>query len=67
MQTLLLTLALLTLAFLGIAVRLIFLKDGEFRGTCSTQNKLANPDGGGSCTVCGAAPEEQCKGEPASA
>ncbi|MFT6815040.1 MAG: hypothetical protein ACJAZ3_000938 [Sphingobacteriales bacterium] len=59
MKLILITLVLLTLSFLGIAVRLLFLKNGEFRGTCSTQNKLINPDG--ACTVCGASTDEKCK------
>lgn len=38
MATLFLAIGLIGIFFIFMSVRLIFLKDGEFRGTCSTQN-----------------------------
>ncbi len=57
--TLGLTLAMLGLAFAGIAVKLIFKKNGKFAGTCASQNPMLNKDGE-ACGLCGAMPEEQC-------
>lgn len=39
-------------AFGLIGIRLLLLKDGEFRGTCSSNNPLL-ADKTGSCSVCG--------------
>lgn len=38
MTTILLTVAIFGLFFAFMCVRLIFLKNGEFKGTCATQN-----------------------------
>ena len=53
---------LLSLAFAGIAVKILLKKDGKFAGTCSSNNPLFQNDEG-SCSFCGAKPEEQCKSE----
>ncbi len=50
---------LLGLGFAGIAVKIWVKEDGEFSGTCSSNNPILN-DGNGNCSVCGAAPTEQC-------
>jgi len=60
MKIVLLATALLLIAFAGIAVKLWMKKDGEFAGTCASNNPLLKDDSGG-CTVCGAKPTEQCK------
>ncbi len=60
----LITVLFLGLAIAGIAVRLIFLKGGEFRGTCSSNNPMLT-NSIGECTVCGRKPGEDCQGEPA--
>ena len=49
--------ALIAIGFVGIffvlmSVRLIFLKDGEFKGTCASQNPYLNKDGA-PCGYCG--------------
>jgi hypothetical protein len=54
-----LTLAILGVAVALIAVRTIFLKGGEFRGTCATNNPLLT-DKLGKCAVCKKAPEDRC-------
>jgi len=53
---------LLGLAFAGIAVKIIFKKNGEFAGTCASKNPLLNKEGE-PCGFCGALPEEKCKSE----
>ena len=40
-----LTLIFLSLGFAGLAIRMFFLKKGEFRGTCSTHNPLLKERG----------------------
>jgi len=60
MEIVLLTIGLLGLAFAGIAVKILFKKNGEFAGTCASNNPLLNKEGE-SCSLCGARPEEKCK------
>lgn len=60
MKIVLLTIGLLGLAFAGIAVKILFKKNGEFAGTCASNNPLLNKEGE-SCSLCGARPEEKCK------
>lgn len=60
--TLLLGIVLLGLGFAGIAVKIWAKKDGEFAGTCASNNPLVQAEGG-SCGFCGARPEEKCKRE----
>ncbi|MEX2567293.1 MAG: hypothetical protein WD431_15225 [Cyclobacteriaceae bacterium] len=52
MTTVYLTLAFLALFFILMSVRLIFLKNGQFKGTCASQNPYLNKDGG-TCGYCG--------------
>lgn len=35
-----------------MSVRLLFIKNGEFKGTCASQNPYLNKDGG-TCGYCG--------------
>ena len=58
--TLLLAIALLALGFAGIAIKILVKKDGEFSGTCSSNNPLLQNDSG-SCSICGARPQDQCQ------
>ena len=58
--TILIAIAMLGLAFAGIAVKIWMKKDGEFAGTCASNNPLVQKEGG-SCGFCGARPEEQCR------
>jgi len=52
MTTLYLTLGFMALFFILMSVRLIFLKDGQFKGTCASQNPYLNKEGG-TCGYCG--------------
>jgi hypothetical protein len=60
LQYMIITVALLAFAFAGIAIKLIFKKNGKFAGTCASQSPFLNPDGE-VCGMCGAKPSEQCK------
>ena len=60
MKTILLSIILLGICFAGIAIKLIFKKNGEFSGTCASNNPLLNKEGE-SCSFCGASPNEKCK------
>ena len=45
--------------FALMSVRLIFLKKGEFKGTCASQSPFLNKEGV-TCNVCGRTPD-QCE------
>ena len=61
-QLVLISIALLALAFAGIAIKILVKKEGKFAGTCSSNNPMLQEEGV-SCGVCGARPEEQCKNQ----
>lgn len=62
MKLVLLTIGLLALAFAGIAVKLIFKKDGEFAGTCASKNPVLNEENE-PCSLCGAQPGDKCESD----
>ncbi len=57
MKLLLITIGLLALAIVGIAIKLWAQKDGEFAGTCASQNPLLN-ENGEACGFCGRTPDQ---------
>jgi len=57
MKLLLLTIGLLILAFAGIAIKIWAKKDGEFAGTCASQNPMLNREGE-ACGFCGKTPDQ---------
>ncbi len=57
MKLLLITFALLGLGVAGIAIKIWAKKDGEFAGTCASQNPMLNKDGD-SCGFCGKTPKQ---------
>ena len=57
---------LLGIGFAGIGIKLLVQKDGEFAGTCASNNPMLQEEGA-TCGLCGAAPEEQCKSEESAA
>ncbi|MBK6730326.1 MAG: hypothetical protein IPG60_04910 [Bacteroidetes bacterium] len=59
MSTLLYTILLIGAAIFLFSIRIIFVKGGEFRGTCSSNNPMLKNEIG-ECTVCGRAPGEAC-------
>ncbi len=65
MKLLFLTIGILALAVAGIAIKIWSKKDGEFAGTCASQNPFLNKDGQ-ACGMCGKLPSEQdCGNETA--
>jgi hypothetical protein len=60
MAQLVIMLIFLGLAILAMAVRMIFVKNGEMRSGCAGKNPLLNEDGV-ACGMCGAKPGEECK------
>jgi hypothetical protein len=52
MTTLLLGIGFVGLFFILMSVRLIFLKNGEFKGTCASQSPFLNKEGV-TCGMCG--------------
>ena len=61
-MNILIPILLLVLAFAGIAIKILLKKNGEFAGTCASNNPMFQNDEG-SCSFCGAKPNEQCKSE----
>ena len=57
MILLLITLAILGISVAGICIKLGAKKDGEFAGTCASQNPMLNKDGE-ACGFCGKTPEQ---------
>jgi hypothetical protein len=57
MATVLLTIGIFALFFIFLCVRLIFLKNGEFKGTCASQSPFLNKDGE-NCSYCGKNPAD---------
>lgn len=60
METIILSVVLLALAFAGIAIKILVKKNGRFSGTCSSNNPLIQNEEG-TCGICGANPKEKCK------
>lgn len=56
--TLILTLGVLILFFVGLGIRILLLKNGEFRGSCSSNNPYNQREG--KCGVCGKEAGEMC-------
>ena len=52
MTTVLLAIGVIALFFILMSVRLLFLKGGEFKGTCASQNPFLNKEGE-ACGFCG--------------
>jgi len=52
MTTVLLAIAFIAAFFILMSVRLLFLKKGEFKGTCASQSPFLNKEGG-TCGYCG--------------
>jgi hypothetical protein len=60
MKLVFISIVLLGFCFAGIAIKILLKKNGEFAGTCASNNPLLNKEGD-SCSFCGARPEEKCK------
>ena len=62
MTTVLLAIGLVGIAFAGLGIKIIFKKDGEFNGTCSSNNPMLRNEIG-ECTVCGRKAGESCESD----
>jgi rRNA maturation endonuclease Nob1 len=60
MTVVLISIVLVALAVAGIAIKILVKKDGQFAGTCSSNNSFLKKEGG-ACSICGAKPNEKCK------
>ena len=60
MVTVLLGIGILALFFILMSVRLLFVKDGQFKGTCASQSPFLNNEGG-KCSYCGGEADGQWK------
>jgi hypothetical protein len=58
--TIILSIFLIALCFAGICVKILLKKDGQFSGTCASNNPFLNKTGE-KCNYCGADPGEVCK------
>ena len=54
-----LILGVMAIAIIGMAVRLVLVKNGEVRGGCAGKNPMMQEEGV-ACTVCGAKPSQEC-------
>ncbi|RPG60465.1 MAG: membrane or secreted protein [Flavobacteriales bacterium TMED191] len=61
-STIILSVFLIGICFLGICVKILVKKNGQFSGTCASNNPLLNKNGE-KCSYCGAEPDEFCKQE----
>ena len=57
MKLIFVTIGLLAIAFAGIAIKIWAKKDGEFAGTCASQNPMLNKEGE-ACGFCGKTPDQ---------
>lgn len=60
MTVILLSIVIVALAIAGIAIKMLVKKNGQFSGTCSSNNPLLQGKEG-ACGICGAKPNEMCK------
>ncbi|KPM48873.1 hypothetical protein [Jiulongibacter sediminis] len=60
MKLLIITLAVVLFAFLLFSVRLLFVKNGEFKGTCANNNPMLQKEGA-VCGACGRTVGEACE------
>ena len=57
MKLFIITLFCIFLVFIGLSIKLLIKKDGEFSGTCASQNPLLN-NSNEPCGYCGKLPED---------
>jgi len=58
----LISILLIAFAFAGIAIKILLKKNGQFSGTCASQNQYLNKEGE-VCGFCGAKTGDECKSE----
>ncbi len=60
MKLLIVTLIVLLLAIASLAIRVLLVKNGEFKGTCANNNPMLQSEGA-VCGVCGRKAGEPCQ------
>ena len=63
LPVLLASVTIVLLAFAMFALRILFVKDGTFRGTCAGNSPFLRKEGV-VCGVCGAKPGDACENDP---
>jgi hypothetical protein len=58
----LITAIMITFVFAGIGIKILLKKNGEFAGTCASQNPHLNKEGE-PCGYCGKSADEKCENE----
>ena len=61
-STIILSIFLIAICFIGICIKILIKKNGEFSGTCASNNPFLNKNGE-KCSYCGAESRDQCKKE----
>jgi hypothetical protein len=62
MKVFVITTLMMMFVFVAIGIKIILKKDGEFAGTCASQNPFLNKEGE-TCGYCGKTAEEMCPNE----
>lgn len=62
LNTVFFTILIVMVSFALISLRIILIKNGEFRGSCSSNNPMLKNELG-ECTVCGKKADEPCKND----
>ena len=61
-DTIIISILLIALCVVGICVKILVQKNGQFSGTCASNNPFLNKEGE-KCSYCGADPGDRCKKE----
>ncbi len=62
MNTIIISILLLSLGLGGLCIKILLQKNGRFSGTCASNNPFLNKNGE-KCSYCGAETADQCKKE----
>tara|TARA_B110000438_G_scaffold44485_1_gene44473 strand:+ start:48 stop:239 length:192 start_codon:yes stop_codon:yes gene_type:complete len=62
MKIFIITIVMMAFVFAAIGIKIILKKDGQFSGTCASQNPFLNKEGE-ACGYCGKTSEEICPNE----
>ena len=62
MKIFIITVIMMIFVFVAIGIKIILKKDGQFSGTCASQNPFLNKEGE-TCGYCGKTAEETCPNE----
>ncbi|MAQ31565.1 MAG: membrane or secreted protein [Flavobacteriales bacterium] len=60
--TIIISIGIISICLMGIAIKILIKPNGQFSGTCASNNPFLNKEGE-KCSYCGADPGDQCKKE----